>query len=187
MCKFSAQDGLIVPSGTVLNEFLLEISMLTRVRHKKVVSYVGASIVPPHVSIVTEWIQLGSLRDVTLQYELNPGMKAKLCMDAIEALAYCHENGIIHRDMKPTNVLVESVSPQSNVNAKLADFGSSREETADDLEVAPDLEMMRLNEDAAVDANYTRGVGTPIYMAPEVLQVSCFFSFKNFKQEEKFY
>ena len=67
-------------------------------------------------------------------------------------LAYLHGNGILHRDVKPDNVLVFSLDEVLTVNGKLTDFGSSR-----------NVNLLMTN------MTFTKGVGTPTYMAPEVL------------------
>ncbi len=66
--------------------------------------------------------------------------------DAARALGYAHARGVVHRDVKPSNVLVSAAG-----EVKVADFG---------LAVANDLE--RLTQTGAL-------VGTPAYMAPEML------------------
>ena len=66
--------------------------------------------------------------------------------------AYLHGNGILHRDVKPDNVLVFSLDEVLTVNGKLTDFGSSR-----------NVNLLMTN------MTFTKGIGTPNYMAPEVL------------------
>ena len=62
-------------------------------------------------------------------------------------------SGVLHRDIKPDNFLVISLEKGMNVNAKLTDFGSSR-----------NINMMMTN------MTFTKGIGTPKYMAPEILK-----------------
>ena len=73
-------------------------------------------------------------------------------LDAARGLAYLHSNGILHRDIKPDNVLVFSLGEVIGVNGKLMDFGSSR-----------NINLLMTN------MTFTKGIGTPTYMAPEVL------------------
>lgn len=75
---------------------------------------------------------------------------AKLLQNILSAIAYLHENGVVHRDLKASNFLF--VSPNTNTNVKIIDFGLARK-------VADDIAEHRL----------TTKVGTPYYVAPEVL------------------
>ena len=65
---------------------------------------------------------------------------------------YLHNNGVLHRDIKPDNILVTAIDENSSINGKLTDFGSAR-----------NINMMMTN------MTFTKGIGTPKYMAPEVL------------------
>ena len=55
--------------------------------------------------------------------EPSDEIKAKLMIDAVKGLAYLHGNGILHRDIKPDNILVFSLDEVLEVNGKLTDFG----------------------------------------------------------------
>jgi phosphate transport system substrate-binding protein len=170
--QFEAQEQLIKDmanrdNGTEWAEFMLEVQVLTRLRHKKVVSYVGAVVVPNQMAIVTEWIPLGSLMSCVQSFEVGVTLKAKLALDVAEALAYCHTNNILHRDVKPSNVLIESMSHNVAVNAKLADFGSSREEASTEKDGRDGASMA--NDETSPADDHTRFVGTPVYMAPEII------------------
>ena len=69
-----------------------------------------------------------------------------------KGLECLHRNGVLHRDIKPDNVLVFSFDLVLDVNGKLTDFGSSR-----------NINLLMTN------MTFTKGVWTPTYMAPEVL------------------
>ena len=79
-------------------------------------------------------------------------MRIKFCYDCTKGLQYLHLNGILHRDIKPDNFLVTNLDESGTVNAKLTDFGASR-----------NINMLMTN------MTFTKGIGSPKYMAPEIL------------------
>ena len=70
-------------------------------------------------------------------------------LDTAKGLTYLHTNGILHLDIKPDNVLVFSLDEIITVNGKRTDFGSIR-----------NVNTLMTN------MTFTKGVGTPVYMAP---------------------
>lgn len=60
------------------------------------------------------------------------------------------------RDLKPDNLLVVALSTKANVNCKLSDFGTTRD----------------INN--AATQHYTTGVGTPIYMVPQLSRITIY-------------
>src|SRR5271166_5707775 len=76
---------------------------------------------------------------------LDPGRSVAIIAQVLSALGFAHESGIVHRDVKPSNIMV-----LQNGQVKVADFGIARIDTSD-LTIVGDL------------------LGTPAYMAPEQL------------------
>ncbi|ELP89645.1 cAMP-dependent protein kinase type, putative [Entamoeba invadens IP1] len=130
--------------------------MLDKFRSDYIVHFYGAVFIPTKYSMVTEFAQFGSLQDlITKQTNLNtPSIqfRRKVCLDAIRGLQYLHFNDVLHRDIKPDNILIFSMDPTEKVNGKLTDFGSAR-----------NVNLLMTN------MTFTKGIGTPKYMAPEVL------------------
>lgn len=100
---------------------------------------------------VQEYVTSGSLQAVidklpqTSQYERNQ-LFSNVVREAGEALHILHENGFLHRDVKPSNILVRSLDP---LNLVVIDFG-----------IASTLE-------ADMSKKATRFGGTPMYQSPE--------------------
>jgi tRNA A-37 threonylcarbamoyl transferase component Bud32 len=136
----------------MLDEFDREIDLMTKLRHKNIVQFIGASKLLGKLAIVTEFIELGSVIAHLKKGGLDHGLKVKIALDAARAVNFLHQNRILHRDLKPDNLLLVSKSRDpSSVTVKLADFGTSR----------------AVSEKMA--SKYTTGIGTPLYMAPEIL------------------
>ena len=80
-------------------------------------------------------------------------MNIRVIKDIINGLYYLHSNGIIHRDLKPDNVLIVNNNIEAEICGKLTDFGSARV-----------ISMIQTNR------TFTNGIGTPVYMSPEILE-----------------
>ena len=145
----------VIDVNKVMDEFEKEVSMLDKFRNDYLIHFYGACFVPGKICMVTEFAQFGSLQDLIHKGEtFKPRMimKVKILSDCAKGLQYLHSNGILHRDIKPDNFLVLSLDDNVVINAKLTDFGSAR-----------NVNMMMTN------MTFTKGIGTPKFMAPEVL------------------
>ncbi len=137
-----------------VERFNLEARLVARLSHPNIVTVHDASEQQGHIYIVMQLVDGG-----TLKHRLDQLQRDGKVMDISEAipiftqlasaLTYAHEQGIIHRDVKPVNVLMERSG-----RPILSDFG-----------IAKVL--------ASTQNNLTRpgaGVGTPEYMSPEQCQ-----------------
>ncbi|WP_461024298.1 serine/threonine-protein kinase, partial [Thalassiella azotivora] len=123
-----------------------EVSTLQRVRHPRVAEVLDADTVGEQPYVVTRYVPAPPLDDhVRLRGPLTGGDLARLADGLGEALAAIHAAGVVHRDLKPGNVLMDEGEPV------VIDFGIAH--VADDV---------RLTSTGLV-------MGTPGYLSPEVL------------------
>jgi serine/threonine protein kinase len=176
------------------------VDIMTRLRCPYVLNFVGASFVEGKTCLVTELCTNGSVSDVVFSDKnFNYLLMLKVALDMAKAISFLHtyppptspptpptlpptkqeffalcfpaspqsqayqpppptttttnRNGVLHRDIKPDNFLIVSLSSKAPVSVKIADFGTSRSITQ-----------------AQESFNHTAALGTPIYMAPEILE-----------------
>ena len=106
-----------------------ETALLASLSHRALVRLYDASRDPAtgREFLVMELVDGRDLRDTLRLGPLGPADAARLLADLAEALHVIHERGIVHRDVKPANVLLEPAHlPSRTWNAKLADFGIAR-------------------------------------------------------------
>jgi tetratricopeptide (TPR) repeat protein len=113
--------------------FEREISMLARIRHPNVVKVFGSGVVQGAPYVVMELVEGDSLArrpsDGGAARPAVPWLTAvKLGAKVARALDYVHELGVVHRDVKPSNVLIDARG-----EPVLIDFGLAREADADAL------------------------------------------------------
>ncbi|XVE56227.1 hypothetical protein DITRI_Ditri03aG0221000 [Diplodiscus trichospermus] len=104
-------------------EFTQEVNIMREIQHKNVVQFIGACTRSPKLCIVTEFMSGGSMFD--LLHKQNSGFKLpfliKVATDVSKGMRYLHQNGIMHRDLKAANLLMDE-----NGVVKVADFGVAR-------------------------------------------------------------
>eukprot|EP00898_Chlorokybus_atmophyticus_P007612 jgi/Chlat1/7852/Chrsp66S07298 len=134
----------------VLEDFRQEITMLSRLRHPNVILFLGACVRPPHLSIVCEYMHMGSLHRILHSsgqgHKLSWRRKLKMLRDICRGMMYLESMNIVHRDLKSANCLVDK-----HWAVKVCDFGLSKIMKQDTQQ----------NSTAA---------GTPEWMAPELLR-----------------
>ncbi len=118
--------------------------------------------------IEVEWSPQGNLGDWASQ-AISAGclplpQRLELAAQIAEALAGAHSLGVLHKDLKPSNVLID-LDESGTPHIKLCDFGSGAALDIDRLE-AMGITRMGLSQ---VLASNSPTAGTPLYLAPELM------------------
>lgn len=136
----------------VLERFLGERATLMRIRSRSVVAVRDLVVEGDTFAILMDLVDGGDLRGYLAERgALPPAEVARLGALIAEGLAAVHAVGVLHRDIKPANVLLERHAEGEPVVPRLADFG-----------------VARICEAVGATTS-TSAIGTPLYMAPEVL------------------
>src|SRR5690606_2970200 len=122
--------GHLVEDERFLLRFVAEANALGRLQHPNIVNVYALRHVEPYLFLVMEYVDGGSLHELLERRGALPWTEALPIMrQALRGIAYAHGQGILHRDVKPSNLLLSRYG-----EVKLADLGLARiQETADQL------------------------------------------------------
>lgn len=142
--RFDAQD--------IRRRFFNELLLATRVKHPNIVEVFDFGLLPNtgHPYIVMERLYGYTLRDwLKTNGPMAPERAVSLFLGALSALGAAHSQGVVHKDIKPTNLFISQVdTPEESL--VVLDFGVAQ----------------RLKSEVDTSDQYT---GTPRYTAPEYI------------------
>ena len=129
--------------------FVAEASLAGKLNHPHIVEIIDAVVEPDHSYLVMEYVSGNTLEAHSNVRSLLPLNKVvEIIFKCIRALEYAFQHGVIHRDIKPGNILLSAGG-----ETKVGDFGAS-------FQQRPGLETTQLT-----------GVGSPAYMSPEQIRM----------------
>ncbi len=129
--------------------FRREARIAASLDHPAIVRTLDVGTEGQELYIVQEFVKGISLAQRLEHWRPTPDEAVSLLLPLAEGMAYAREAGVIHRDLKPGNVMIH----EDTGDARITDFGLAR----------------RLNEDS--DLSVTgQIIGTPRYLAPEMLE-----------------
>jgi hypothetical protein len=139
----------ISPSSSLASRLEREARVLATLRHGGIVALHGFMHTDEAMWLVLEHVEGASLAALLERAKNGVGIPATLsiAIALAEALAHAHERGVIHRDLRPENLLISS-----DGDVKLAEFGVAHDER---LPSSPE------------PIEGTSGFGSPSYMSPE--------------------
>jgi WD40 repeat protein/tetratricopeptide (TPR) repeat protein/predicted Ser/Thr protein kinase len=151
--------------------FQIEAEIAARLRHENVVQVYEVGVHQtdadePQPFVVMEYVKGGSLASWWNRKPQPPAVAVPLLESLARAVHYAHQQGILHRDLKPGNVLLASV----DTTAPRGTLGADATPPAD---VVPKISDFGLAKDVTGSLDLTRTgdiVGTPSYMSPEQAQ-----------------
>ncbi|KAM8812681.1 serine/threonine-protein kinase 33 [Rhynchonycteris naso] len=132
-----------------------EVSILKIVKHEHIIHLEQVFETPTKMYLVMELCKDGELKEIlTLKGHFSENETRWIIQSVASAIAYLHDNDIVHRDLKLENIMVKSsfidANNEMNLNIKVTDFGLAVKHGRSEV-------MLQTT------------CGTPIYMAPEVI------------------
>ncbi|XBW37147.1 hypothetical protein QEN19_002725 [Hanseniaspora menglaensis] len=124
---------------------ILEIETMKFSRHPNVIEFKNAFFYNMELWVSMEYMSGGNLADVVTNCLLTDLQIRFVCKEVLKGLQFLHENGIVHRDIKSDNILLNEKG-----NIKISDFGF----------------CALIKEE---DSKRNTMVGTPYWMAPEIV------------------
>ncbi|XP_034558654.1 receptor-interacting serine/threonine-protein kinase 1 [Notolabrus celidotus] len=152
-------------TGSLRNEeskrsLLEEGNIMASLNHERVVKLLGVIMEDKDCSLVMELIPRGNLFVMLEMVSVPISIKGRIILEILEAMVYLTERHVVHKDIKPENILVDK-----DFHIKIADLGLATCQTWSKLTREESRRKSRMGLSAGA-----RGAGTLSYMAPEHLE-----------------
>jgi serine/threonine protein kinase len=132
----------------IVKRFDEEVRKGARLAHPNIATIIDGNTTSDYPYVVSDYVSGGTLmRIVKYAESIPPDLAVKVFMQILHALRHAHQKGVVHRGLKPDNILFDSTG-----NVQITDFGMSRV----------------VERDQAVIQHVYVGMGSVAYMAPEL-------------------
>ncbi|KAF7792485.1 hypothetical protein EIP86_003526 [Pleurotus ostreatoroseus] len=163
--KFQEVAGL----SNLYTQIKDELAVMEMLHHPNVVEYYGIEVHRDKVYIFEEFCQGGSLAALLEHGRIeDEGIIQVYTMQMLEGLAYLHSMGVVHRDIKPDNILLDHQGVIKYVDFGAAKILAKNQRTIQRTRRATDASMpTNIGQNLGTNNSLT---GTPMYMSPEVIR-----------------
>jgi hypothetical protein len=127
---------IIPKEGKAADRAEREAEAASRLRHERCLRAYGFGSDGGHVYIAYEYVGGTTLRDAMRSGELGDAQAVEAAAQILDGLAHAHGRGIVHRDVKPSNVLLAT---DEGVSVRLLDFGLAQFDEAETLTAVGDV------------------------------------------------
>ncbi len=132
----------------LFQRFVQEVALISNAQHNNVVRIYDHGVTEKYAFLAMEYLPNGTLADVIAK-GLTPRQALSILAQLAGGLSVMHARGIIHRDLKPANIMVREDGTMA-----IADFGIAK----------------KLDAAAAGQTRHGELIGTPYYIAPELVE-----------------
>lgn len=150
----------------IIERFQREKQMLASLEHPNIARIIDAGTSDSGYSyIVMEYVKGSHLVDYCAQTNTDIRTRVKLLLQCCRAIQHAHQKGIIHRDIKPNNVMVTQVDEEPTI--KIIDFGIAKASMSDSIKQINEYTSSVVSLLTNSITHRGNSPGTPPYMSPE--------------------